>query len=209
MSDDTVENGSSTPAPEATEATQAPALDLSPIEDRMNSLRDELQSSLSEQFQQFASRFDEDDDDELDPQDPEYDEKLAQQEFDRLVSERVQQALTPFQEQQQMERRETAFQDLTTKYTDLADETVAGPIVKSLLDELGDRPDLINSPWFVKQIEREYLASKAREQAAREIPAGERKEVQLEAAGGAAPQEPEEDHQERLIRLHQQSQGLL
>ena len=207
MSDETVENGPPTPAdaPE-TPAAAAPTLDLSPIEERMNSLRDELQSSLSEQFQQFASRFEEEEDD-LDPDDPDYDQRLAEQQFEQLVNERVQKALTPFQEQQMVERREAAYAELTKNYTDLANEDVAGPIVKSLLDELGDRPDLINSPWFVKQIEREYLASKAREQAAKEIPAGERKEVLLEGAGGAAPSEPEEDIQDRVWKAAQQLSG--
>ena len=212
MSDETVENGPSTPAQEPS-SSESPALDLSAIDERMNALRSELQETLggfTEQFQQFTSRFDTEDEEEyLDPDDPGYEDALRQQELDRLVNERVQQALTPIQEQQMVERRESAFNALTEKYSDLQDETVVGPIVKSLLDELGDRQDLINSPWFVRQIEREYLANKAREQAAREIPAGERKEVQLEGARGAAPQEPEEDHQDRLIRLHQQGQGLL
>ena len=66
-----------------------------------------------------------------------------------------------------------------------------------------------NSPAFTDLIEREYKAHVADKSAAQETPAGQRREVQLESGGGAAPQDRDEDIQDRIIEAAKRASPLI
>lgn len=183
-------------------------------EDRLNDRLEELarqNQALMERFEQYQVDDDDDDDEEYepDPDDPEYDEWAQQKALEDLINERVQQALTPLQQQQQIEQRNQAYNALVDQYPQMADEKFASSIVGAaadLADQIGLDP---NSPRFVDLIQLQYKAHVADEAAKQEKPAGQRPEVRLESGGGAAPADRDEEIQDRMSNSGQNANFLI
>lgn len=217
MSDQTAPVGEDTSTPETgTEDTQPKADDYqSRIDQRLDEMG-QTQRQMFEQFQAWQEAQQEPEEeydplDGLDPESDEYDEALAQKQFQEAVDARVQEALTPIQQQQQLDRRNQAYQKLQDKYTELQDEQKAAPIVEAVagwaIENIGEH--FLNTPAFVDLIEREYKAHVADQRAAQETPASSRQEVQLESGGGAAPADREEDIQDRIIEAAKRASPLI
>ncbi len=185
--------------------------------DKLNSRLDEIGGHMSQLYEAYASMMnppeDEgyaDDDydeteyeDDQDDTDPEAERRRLERALDKAVQER----LAPHLEQQQIEKRDSAFNQLTERYPELDNEEQLAPIVEAAYEMAQrmtgqDNPrQVVNSPLFVQLVEKEYKARKADERAAQETPAGQRQDPYLESGGRVATDGSGEDEQERLVRL--------
>lgn len=187
----------STEAPQ-TEAPQQP--DLSRFEQRLDELS-ENNRALLEQWQQFNQPED-DEPYPLSEEDDGYEEQEAQRLLEEMIEQRVQQHLSPIQQQQAIRDRDNALGALEAQYPELADQKIGREVLDAAVEfaEMIGNPELVNHPAFARVVEREYKSRKADERAAQETPAGSRQDVALETGGGAAPQQVDEDDQDRILR---------
>lgn len=172
------------------------------ISGRLDELAAQSQT-LHEMFQSFQAQPEEDDSDDypLDEGDDGYEEQEAQRILDRMVEERVQQALTPIEQRQQLRDRESAYEKLVETYPGMKDPETAKAVLHDAADLLERiNPQAIESPVLVELAERIYKARTADERAAQEKPAGSRQDVDLEQGGGAAPVDREESIQDRMVK---------
>lgn len=136
-----------------------------------------------------------------------YDEQEAMRLIDSLIEQRVEERIAPKERADNIAARDRGLDGLTDTYPELADPKVGRGVLEAaqgLLEDLG-KPEMIDHPSFVKLVEMTYKAQKADERAQQETPAGRQQQVHLESGGGAAPQEAEEDLQDRITKLAQAS----
>lgn len=126
--------------------------------------------------------------------DPQQDQQQAMQQLEQYISQQVQQGVqqqvTPWIRQQQAV-------ELETKYPDLQNPQVAGPLVEEaarFAQQLGS-PELAGDPRFIEKL---YLAQKAMTDAAQQTAADGDNGVHLEGAG-AAPQAQEADEGDGML----------
>ena len=213
MSDQSgVTGGEPAEAPETGgQAAEAPATGtppewLAPIEERMNDLRDQ-NYALAEQFQSLLAYPEEEEEDEQVYEDeqgnltPEGAQMIIDQRVDHLLGERM----SAIEARNAVTARDQDFEALKAQYPDLADEANAAPIIQELAAELeaAGFGAVIQTPMFVDLIEQRYKAHQFDERAASEEPP--QRGVVLESAGGAAPQQREQDVDwgERILKAAQ------
>lgn len=127
--------------------------------------------------------------------DPAQAQQQAMQQLQSYITEQVQQGiqqnLTPHLQRQRAN-------ELERQYPDLADPQKAAKVVQATAQyaQRMGRPELARDPELVELV---YLAEQARNSAAQETPADGGQSVHLES-GGAAPQQPEEDAGDRMLR---------
>jgi hypothetical protein len=179
-------------------------------EDRLNARLDEFAQQQQSQYEQLLSRFEQpeaeydDDPYPLSEEDDGYEDQEAQRILDQMVNERVQQALTPYQKQQNIDRRDTAYERMVDQFPQMQDKDFASDIVQKAAEFAQQiNPEFVDSPGFVDLIETFYKAHVADSRAQQETPAGGRRDVQLESGGGAAPADRDEDMEDRIIKAAQ------
>jgi hypothetical protein len=219
MSDQSAPSGPDTTAPADTgtmpDAAQDATATAPDQPEQQAPQTDEYRQRLEQQLQQMAQsnqtlmeRFDAlqqripepepEQEWEPEPGDDGYDEWQAQQWLQQQIDEQVQQRIAPLQQQQQVQARDAAYNDLTGRYPELQNPEVAQDIVARAAD-YADRFGLDKSnPDFVSLVEMTYKAHVADQRAQQETPAGTRPEVQLESAAGAAPADRDEDIQSQM-----------
>ncbi len=191
-----------------TQQTQQPeqSQDLSKVFERLDQLTQQNQG-----FQEFFSRLSEPEEEEEDPyplseEDDGYDEQEAQRMLDSLIEARVQEHLTPLQQQQNIRDRDFALNRLEQQYPKLVEDPETGKAVLDgaveLMRSIGNEA-AIDTPAFARAVELVYKAHQADASAAQETPAGSRRDVALETGGGAAPVDREDDDaaiQDRVLK---------
>jgi hypothetical protein len=125
----------------------------------------------------------------LDPESPSFDPNAMAQQLSGLVEstveQRVQQAITPLQQEQQQMRREQEAAALIGEFPELADEDTTAKVLetaKTYAQTVG-HPELANEPWFWRTT---YVMGRAMDQAQEEQADGPAP-AHLESGSGAAP----------------------
>jgi hypothetical protein len=125
----------------------------------------------------------------LDPESPSFDPNAMAQQLSGLVEstveQRVQQAITPLQQEQQQMRREQEAAALIGEFPELADEDTTAKVLetaKTYAETVG-HPELANEPWFWRTT---YVMGRAMDQAQEEQADGPAP-AHLESGSGAAP----------------------
>lgn len=214
MSDDAAPMGEVTAdAPDTSDSGQQQEQAQPSYEDRLNARLDEFAQQQQESYQQLLQRLEaqqqpEDDYDDdpypLSEEDDGYEDQEAQRFLDQMVNDRVQQALTPLQKQQNIDRRDTAYERMVDQFPQMQDKDFASEIVQKAAEFAQQvNPEFVDSPGFVDLIETFYKAHVADSRAQQETPAGGRRDVQLESGGGAAPADRDEDMEDRIIKAAQ------
>lgn len=215
MSDDLTPTGEDTTAEEtqggSTEATQPSHEDrlndrIAEITGRLPDLVSEAVAQSMSQWQESQAPDDEDDPEDefdLDPGDEGYEEQALRQFLTEQIEQGVEKRIAPFQQQQQLDKRNDAYHSLTQELTELQDPKVAAEYVHAA-EDLAQRinPQIVNTPEFVELIELVYTRAKAQERAKQETPADGRT-TPLESQGGAAPREDAEELDDRLSKKAQ------
>lgn len=194
-------------APETVANATAPAVDPSQDEyrQRIESRLDELGEQNRRAYEDLMSRLapEEPEEESLEEGEDGYEEQQLQQWLAEQIDRGVQERLTPVQVELQRDKRDQSFKNLQEKYPEFRQDDVQRKYVSqaaSLLERLN--PRALDSPDLIDLAEVMYKADKADERAAQETPATGRG-PQLERDGGAAPSEPEESLEERLMKKHQ------
>lgn len=193
---------------QATTTEAPPSFDTSKLEERMEAQARQMQEQLAQLQERLPAPTEEDE--LLEPGDDGYEDQEATKALDAWFEERFKERMEPLQQQQMVERRNDEYDALLEDYPEMQDEQFAKPIIARATELARSlNPDAVNRPEFVDLIEAVYKAHVADQRAAREKPAGERKEVVLEGAGGAAPSEPEEDLAARIVAAGNSSSELV
>lgn len=191
---------------------QAPQVDFSPVLDRFGELENRLgqfEQRLPappepEAVDEFAGL---DLDGLLEPSgemDPEAALRLMSQISSQQNQRAVQEAVAPLMERIEGMQINLDADALVTKYPQLADPAVHGPIVtqaRELAQRLGD-PSLASKSQFIEVM---FQAEQARKYAAGEVPAGS-EQFELENAGGGAPGASEPNVAESIVNARPRNQ---
>lgn len=186
----------------------------------------EWQGAIEQLGEQFSSRFDEvanliqsqqeqpepesdddygyqpefdaeqlyDDDGEMDPQAA---QQLLQQMVGQHSQQAVQEAVGPLMERINNMEIQRQAESLEAEFPELQKEEVAGAVLQAAEQHAAEigQPELGRNPAFVRVV---YLAQKAADRAAGEVPAGTQPDG-LEAAGGAVAPTPQVDPADGIV----------
>lgn len=208
---------------QATEAqAEAPQANGTQGLDALTSRIDELRESIPQMIAQAQQR-DAQDHQEDDPDDPDYWDQLIAQyagedaddlqdpaqpqgqlpldAIQKAVQQEIQKAIAPLHEWRLGQEADA----IEAQYPELQDPKVQQSLIqdaqataRGLAAEMGN-PEIANLARYPQFAELVFLASKARESASQEVPAGQGPEVTLEPGGGATPATPEEDPAARIV----------
>jgi hypothetical protein len=206
--DDLAPMGEDTATPTEPQGGEQEAPKTDEYQARVDQRLEELtraQQAMLEQFQ--ATQQPVEDDDEFDLE--EGDDGFEQQELERWLQQQVEagveKRLAPLQQEQQLDRRNIAYEKLTEQFDDLQDPEKARPYVEAAFELVEGNDAFVNSPRFVDLIEKVYKAAKADERAALETPADGRT-TPLETQAGAAPAANDgESLDDRLSKIAQKT----
>lgn len=180
---------------------------FAPIMERLDQLSGELSELREPAYDDAYYQDDTQQDEYVDPQldaeqvydqEGQVDPQAAQEYLQQLIDQRANEAIRPALEQVENLRIEQDARGLEEQYPELRSYEGAQQALEAAqeaAERVGD-PRLARQPGF---IELAYLADRARTQAEQEVPAGQSDGL-LEAAGGAAPQAPDEsDIGQRIV----------
>jgi hypothetical protein len=208
MGEDTGNLESQADGPETTEAPKADDYQ-SRIDQRLEEMS-RAQQQQAEEFRQWRESFNQPEEDDEDPYpldegDDGFEEQEAQRFLQELVDRQVQEKLAPYQQQQANEKRDQAYENLQSRLPEFKDEAVAKKYIGEAVEwfERNNLHAAIEDQRLVEYAEMRYKAAKADERAAQETPP--QRTPSLESGGGAAPQDTDEDAQDRIIRQLSQS----
>lgn len=200
------------PAAETTPAPEdrvAQALDgfRSQMEERFGALEQRLTpaepESEPEPEQPYLPEFTDDDYDPEGQLTPEAQQRALDELIDRRVQSKVEQALSPLQEQREEDRRMAEGAALEERYPELQDPAVVEPLVAKAIQwaEAMGNPELAREPRLFELV---YMAEAGQAARRSETPAGTQG-LPLERGGSAGPDPApqEEDVAGRLVALAQ------
>jgi hypothetical protein len=203
------------PAEGGQETAPAPGQDFGPLEQRFDELGSRLEriegalpqpqeapAEPADEWEQYLQSLEQ----EGEPQSPEEvaaDDRAAEQQLARMVQLATQNATAPLQREIAEMKRDAEAIALEQTYPDLRDTAKAQQVLDASAEyaQRMGRPDLAFEPGLIELV---YKAQRADERAASERPAGD-DGVQLEAAAGAAPGEPEDNRAERVVKAAQRN----
>lgn len=135
--------------------------------------------------------------DQFDGMDPQAQQRAAEQEVNRIIDARVQEALAPHLAQQQQRQAYEQAVRLEQKYPDLQKPEIVGPVMQEAQARAmrSGRPDLIQDPEFIELV---YLAKQAQTNASQQTAADGGSEAHIEGEG-AVPDAPEDDFAQRVV----------
>lgn len=186
------------PAGESGEATEA-GLDLSPLMERLDEVASDFGSRLDRVEHQLAGEAEQEEPsnpwDELFQSEEDEEAGLDQRELlqalrqaaEQATQQQVQQAVAPLLQRVEALTIEQAARDLEARYPDLRDPEVAKDVVGHA-QEWAARMGMPDAARHPVMVEMAYLASRARQAAQSEVPAGDGN-VRLEGGGGAPQQQ--------------------